>query len=170
MTTISSQSPSSSGASVSIATWVSTTASSVLGLTSFAACAGVTRQDGPEVNLDTRYDMASCTKVLAPTMIALKAIEEGLLTLDDTVGLFFDAPEDKRDITVRMLMTHTSGITPAFSLAEEAAGPQDVVWAVLAHPLEGTPGDAPRYSCMGYILLTKMLETLLMKLVLTLVQ
>lgn len=126
-----------------------------------AACAGVTRQDGPEVNLDTRYDMASCTKVLAPTMIALKAIEEGLLTLDDTVGRFFDAPEDKRDITVRMLMTHTSGITPAFSLAEEAAGPQDVLRAILAHPLEGTPGDAPRYSCMGYILLTKMLETLL---------
>ena len=64
-----------------------------------AACAGVTRQGGPEVNLDTRYDMASCTKVLAPTMIALKAIEEGLLTMDDTVGLFFDAPEDTRDIT-----------------------------------------------------------------------
>ena len=93
-------------------------------------------------------------------MIALRAIEEGLLTLDDTVGRFFDAPDDKKDITVRMLMTHTSGITPAFDLSSEASGPDDAVRAILAHPLDGIPGDMPRYSCMGYILFAKMLEKL----------
>ena len=116
--------------------------------------------DGTPVNEFTLYDMASLTKILSPTMIALRAIEEGLLTLDDTVGRFFDAPDDKRDITVRMLMTHTSGITPAFDLSAEASGPDDAVRAILAHPLEGTPGDMPRYSCMGYILFAKMLEKL----------
>ena len=38
-------------------------------------CAGVLSQDGPAVNLDTRYDMASVSKVLGPTMIAFKMIE-----------------------------------------------------------------------------------------------
>ena len=117
-------------------------------------------ENGTTVNEYTRYDMASLTKILSPTMIALRAIEDGLLTLDDTVGRFFDAPHDKRDITVRMLMTHTSGITPAFDLSAEASCPDDAVRAILSHPLDGTPGDMPRYSCMGYILFAKMLEKL----------
>ena len=118
---------------------------------------------GAPVNEYTLYDMASLTKILSPTMIALRAIEEGLLTLDDTVGRFFDAPDDKKDITVRMLMTHTSGITPAFDLSSEASGPNDAVRAILAHPLDGAPGNMPRYSCMGYILFAKMLEKLYQK-------
>ncbi len=125
------------------------------------ACAGYTRLGGDmPITEDTLYDMASLTKILAPTMTALIDIENGLLTLDDTVGRFFDAPEDKRDITVRMLMSHTGGFTPAFDLEAEAADASDAVRAILAHPLEGTPGDMPRYSCMGYILFTKMLEKL----------
>lgn len=122
-------------------------------------CAGVTSLDGgTTVDEHTRYDMASITKILAPTMIALRALEEGLLTLDDTVGDFLDAPEDKKNITVRMLMTHTGGFEPAFSLSHEAVKPGEVTRAILEHPLAGTPGDMPRYSCMGYILLAKMLE------------
>lgn len=114
--------------------------------------------DGEAANVETRYDLASLTKLLAPTMIALRAIEDGLLTLDDNLGMFFDAPEDKRDITVRMLMTHTSGVTPHFLLSEEAESPADAIPAILRHPLEGTPGDMPRYSCMGYMLLGRILE------------
>lgn len=125
------------------------------------ACTGTLRIgcDIP-VNADTLYDMASLTKILAPTMIALTDIENGLLTLDDTIGYFFDAPDDKRSITVRMLMSHTGGFTPAFALETEAASPEDAVRAILDHPLDGVPGDAPRYSCMGYILFAKMLEKL----------
>ena len=127
-----------------------------------AACTGHTRIGGDmPVSANTLYDMASLTKILAPTMIALRAIEEGLLTLDDTVGRFFDAPEDKCEITVRQIMTHTGGFEPAFDLSAEAAGPDDAVRAILAHPLAGVPGDMPRYSCMGYILFAKMLEKLL---------
>ena len=57
-------------------------------------------------------------------------------------------------------MTHTSGVTPAFDLSSESSGPDDAVRAILAHPLDGVPGDMPRYSCMGYILFAKMLEKL----------
>ena len=125
------------------------------------AYAGNTNLDGgTPVNSSTRYDMASLTKILAPTMIALRDIEDGLLTIDDEVGRFFDATEDKRGITVRMLMSHTGGFTPAFDLSAEAASPDDAVRAILDHPLDGAPSDMPRYSCMGYILFARMLEKL----------
>ncbi len=123
------------------------------------SCAGrLSLPDGPYTDFNTRYDMASVTKILAPTMLALLAVERGALTLIDTVGRFFDAPEDKRDISVLQLMTHTGGFTPHFDLRAEAKNPADALTAILRHPLAGTPGDMPRYSCMGYIVLGKMLE------------
>ncbi len=113
-----------------------------------------------DADLDTRFDMASMTKILSPTMLCLRALEEGDLTLDDTVTRFFDAPPDKAAITVRQLMTHTGGFEPAFFLSEEIDDPKDAVRCLLSHPLVAPPDGTPRYSCMGTILLGKMLETL----------
>ncbi|MBQ4435277.1 MAG: beta-lactamase family protein [Clostridia bacterium] len=111
------------------------------------------------VNEHTRFDMASLSKVLGPTMIALKALEAGTLRLEDKVGDFFpDAPADKRDITVFMLMTHTGGFHPSFRLDRMGICPEDVAQAILDYPLTEKPGTRPIYSCMGYILLTKCLE------------
>lgn len=121
---------------------------------------GKISENGLAVNVHTRYDMASLTKILAPTMIALRAIEEGDLTLWDTLGRFFpDCPPDKQSITIRDLMTHTAGFAPAFWLSEEAASPEDALRALLAHPLETPIGEGVHYSCMGYITLGKVLET-----------
>jgi len=114
--------------------------------------------DAP-VDAHTRYDMASLSKILGPTMIALKALEDGTLKLDDTVGGEFPfAPADKRDITVKMLMTHTGGLYPDFKLEQLIDTPDKTLDCILNHPLQQAPGTAPAYSCMGYILLTKMLE------------
>lgn len=122
---------------------------------------GVIAEGGPAVNRETRYDMASLTKVLAPTMIALRLIEEGKLGLYDTIGTFFpEAPEDKRDITVFQLMTHTAGFNPSFWLEKLAKDPDDAIRVLLEQPLDNPPGGAPSYSCMGYITLGKMIETL----------
>ena len=111
------------------------------------------------VDEHTRWDMASLSKVLGPTMVALKAMEDGTLSLDERVGDFFpDAPEDKRDITVFMLMTHTGGFNPSFRLDHLLTDPKDVVDCILRYPLDETPGTRPIYSCMGYILFAKMLE------------
>ena len=91
-------------------------------------CAGTLSVDGPAVNLDTRYDMASVSKVLGPTMIAFKMIESGKLALYDTIGHFVpDAPEDKKEITIFQLMTHTAGFNPAFRLEELCETPADVL-------------------------------------------
>ena len=116
---------------------------------------------GDEVNRATRYDMASLTKILGPTMLALQAIEEGHLTLWDTLGMYFnDLPEEKRGITIKALMTHTAGFEPSFRLDWECDAPEDVLKALMEHPLAYLPGTDVRYSCMGYIALGKVLEKL----------
>jgi len=123
--------------------------------------AGKISQDGPLVDRHTRYDMASLSKVLSPTMVALRAIEQGELTLYDTLGMHLDnVPEDKRGITVRQLMTHSAGFEPAFWLSEETETPEGALDALMAHPLAYQPGTDVRYSCMGYITLGKLLEKL----------
>lgn len=131
------------------------------GQVSAISCVGKISQDGPMTDRHTRYDMASLSKVLGPTMVALRAIEEGDLTLYDTLGMYFDdAPQDKRDITVRQLMTHSAGFEPAFWLSDEAETPEGALCALFAHPLAYQPGTDVRYSCMGYITLGKLLEKL----------
>ena len=122
---------------------------------------GKISQDGPQTDRHTRYDMASLSKVLGPTMAALRAIEEGDLTLYDTLGMYFNGvPEDKQNITIRQLMTHSAGFEPAFWLSEETEEPEGALAALMAHPLAYAPGTDVRYSCMGYITLGKLLEKL----------
>ena len=107
----------------------------------------------------TLFDMASVTKILSPTMIALRFLEEGLLRLSDRVGDFFpDAPGDKKDISLLHLLTHTGGIADHFYFSDYTDDPADAVQVILNHPLEQPPGGAPIYTCLGYILLGKILE------------
>ncbi len=110
-------------------------------------------------NIDTIYDMASMSKVLSTTMVALRALEEGAITLYDTLSRFFDAPSDKKDISLFQLMTHTAGFEPFFLIEEEARGPEDVLRCLLDHPLDNIAPNTPSYSCLGYIVLGKVLET-----------
>ena len=107
----------------------------------------------------TLFDMASVSKILSPTMIAFRFLEEGLLRLYDTVGFFFpEAPEDKKGITLLQLMTHTGGFADHFFLCDYTDDPADAANVILQRPLARTPGSDPVYSCMGYILLGKILE------------
>ena len=109
-------------------------------------------------DMDTRFDLASLTKVFAPAMLVLMALEEGKLTLSDTLAMYTDAPEDKKDITILQLMTHTSGLHPSISLEERCAHPREAEAAILSSALEHPAGSMVDYSCMGYILLGIILE------------
>jgi CubicO group peptidase (beta-lactamase class C family) len=120
----------------------------------------------------TRFDMASLSKVMSTTMVALRFIEEGKLLLTDPLSRFFtdaeltDAPAGRRDVTVFHLMTHTSGISPHIALwrtiPSELVGTADFDSAVARTVLSSAPvcgvGEQVHYSCMGYILLQKILE------------
>lgn len=107
----------------------------------------------------TLFDLASLSKVVSTTMIALRFLEEGRLALTDRVVDFFpEAPAEKQSITIFHLMTHTGGISPFFFLSRKAGGPDGALEAILNRPLVQAVGVAPIYSCMGYILLGKILE------------
>lgn len=107
----------------------------------------------------TLFDMASLSKILGPTMVALRFLEEGRFRLYDTVADFFpQAPADKRDITILQLMTHTGGFPAHFFLSDYTSDPAEAAQVILDHPLAQAPGGDPIYSCMGYILLGKILE------------
>ncbi|MDR0449860.1 MAG: beta-lactamase family protein [Treponema sp.] len=110
-------------------------------------------------DLHTRYDIASLTKIAGPTLIALRMAEEGLVSLNDTIGYFFDAPEDKRNITLFQLMTHTCGFQN-FPLIEKAASAEreGIIDAIVKYPLGFAPGRDVLYTCISFILLGYILE------------
>ena len=108
----------------------------------------------------TLYDMASVSKIMATTMVTLRFIAEGRMDLADTLPVYFGGmvPEDKAEITLFQLMTHTSGF-PAHILLERSVAPGGDVADFLLHtPLVYQPGSRVIYSCMGFILLGKALE------------
>ena len=113
-------------------------------------------------NEDTLFDIASCGKVLHTVPLALQAIGEGKLSLDSVLDDFFpNVPEEKKRITVRQLMTHTSGIVRIPLLKEICAQGTDATAAlILSAPLAFAPGSNYVYSCNGMNLLGFIVEKL----------
>jgi serine-type D-Ala-D-Ala carboxypeptidase len=113
--------------------------------------------------LDTIYDLASLTKPLVTGMLCARRIEGGELTLDSSVSHYLPEFErtDKQAITIRELLTHTSGLPawrPLYILAE---GERDRAVAAIANlDLEYKPGTRVVYSDLGFITLGLLLERL----------
>ncbi|NLV59964.1 MAG: beta-lactamase family protein [Clostridiales bacterium] len=116
--------------------------------------------DGPVTNEQTRYDLASLTKPLVVGMLTLRAIESGKLCLWDKLDAFIDAPPDKREITIKQILTHTAGFPTGLHLWELSANPQESIDLLLKVPLISKPGTRVQYCCTGYILLAQLLECL----------
>ncbi len=106
--------------------------------------------------LDTIYDLASLTKPLITGMLCARRIELGELTLDSSVSHYlpeFDRT-DKQMITVRELLTHSSGLPawrPLYLLAEDE--PERAAGAIANLDLEYKPGTRVIYSDLGFIAL-----------------
>ena len=114
-----------------------------------------------EVDEHTFFDMASLTKLLGPTMIALRLIARGELDLADTLPRFFGdrVPEEKRSISIFHLMTHTAGFFPSIRMDKLLKSGEEVLPYLLTCPMQAEPGRQVSYSCLGYIVLGKVLET-----------
>lgn len=106
------------------------------------------------VDEHTLFDMASVTKIIATTSLALIAIDRGLLQLDDPVAKFY--PTDKL-ITVKNLLTHTMGIGHK-NLTQDGNTYENIAERVLDIPSDIPIGTDVQYSCPGFILLGKILE------------
>lgn len=109
------------------------------------------------INAETLFDMASVTKILAPTCIALIAMDEGVLHLSDKVGDILGLLPKGGDITVKHLLTHTLGIGHK-DLTKSEVTYDNVAEHILSIAPDIPIGSDVLYSCPGFILLGKVLE------------
>lgn len=118
---------------------------------------------------DTIFDLASVSKILATTTAVLQLYELGKVAIDEPVQTYlpeFNPANDPRRarVTVRMLLTHTSGI--AGDLSREgpwglvAADKADGIRRALAARVEFEPGEVFHYSDIGFIILGTVVEKL----------
>lgn len=112
----------------------------------------------------TLYDMASLTKVIALTTLAMMAVDEGALRLDVPVVSYL--PDfgrglgDKGSVMVRDLLLHDSGLPAHRRLWEETFVRKGAILRTLTSDLERSPGERMVYSDLGAITLTVILERL----------
>ena len=111
-----------------------------------------------EVTEDTLFDLASLSKLVATSMVALKFIENGKLSLNDNIGKFLDYTGNYNDCEIRHLMTHTSGMPSGLPLFGMLHKDGDVLRTILDAERCHETEEEVRYSCMGYIVLGCILE------------
>jgi uncharacterized protein YbbC (DUF1343 family)/CubicO group peptidase (beta-lactamase class C family) len=113
-------------------------------------------EPSPEpMTLDTIFDVASLTKVIATTTSVMKLVEDGRVRLSDRVSTFIPGFErhNKADITVRHLMTHTSGLRPDLDLGEPWTGYDKAIELAIDEVPTAPAGERFVYSDINYFLL-----------------
>ena len=132
----------------------------------FVSSGAVGRQtydpDSPSITPDTIYDLASLTKVVATTAMAMLLYQRRLLALDtpiaDWIPEFLQGNPQRATVTIRHLLGHSSGLA-GYARLFESCSTGDLLWqACLAMPLEAEPGTRAEYSDIGFILLGRILE------------
>lgn len=120
-------------------------------------------KESPDVNADrTIYDLASLSKVIGTTTGAMILYDEGRLDLDAPVARYI--PEfsggDKDLVTVRMLLTHRSGLPAGRELWRMTSNALDARRIVLSTPLVNKPGAVFVYSDLGADVLAWVVESI----------
>jgi CubicO group peptidase (beta-lactamase class C family) len=120
----------------------------------------------PAVRADTVFDLASLTKVVATTAMAMVLHERGLLHLETPVAAILPdfvshaSPEQKAEresVTVHMLLAHSSGLPAYVKLFETAHTRDELIRAAIATPHVAAPGSKADYSDIGFIILGEIL-------------
>jgi CubicO group peptidase (beta-lactamase class C family) len=114
------------------------------------------------VTVDSIFDLASLTKVVATTSMAMILYERGLLDLEAPLaGVLPEfAGEDKRrsEVTFHMLLAHSSGLPAHEKIYSQARSKEEFLRQAFAVPLKNVPGTHAEYSDIGFILLGVALE------------
>ena len=114
-------------------------------------------QHGVRVTTRTVYDLASLTKVVGLTTAMMQLVEEGKVGLDTPAVRYVPGFRDTT-VTVRQLLTHTSGL-PAWKPFWQRAHSREEMFALVdAEPLEATPGARMVYSDLGAMVMTQIVE------------
>ena len=116
--------------------------------------------DSPPVTAGTVYDLASLTKPICTTSVAMRLAERGALDLEAPVSTYVAGWRggDRAGVAVRDLLEHASGLAAWAPLWRDHAGRDAVVAAACASPLAGPPRSASLYSDLGFIVLGAVLE------------
>jgi CubicO group peptidase (beta-lactamase class C family) len=116
---------------------------------------------------DTIFDVASLTKPVATATAVMQLYEQGKVGLDDPVQMYlpdFNPSNDplRAHVTVRMLLTHTSGEAGDVDLKDpwglDGADKSEGIRRALTTPLQSAPGAMFSYSDINFILLGALLE------------
>ncbi len=118
--------------------------------------------NSPEAMPNTIFDLASVSKVVATTSMAMILYQNGLLDLDAPVVAiipeFAGPDEHRRNITVRMLLAHSSGLPAYKKLFLLTSNRDEVISLALSAELTAEPGTRTEYSDVGFIILGALLE------------
>ncbi|MFD9126266.1 serine hydrolase domain-containing protein [Kitasatospora sp. NPDC059571] len=119
------------------------------------ACGVVAPECGPAApDEHTRYDLASLTKITATWALTGRAVAAGLLDLDEPLRERFPGlPAPGGLLTVRRLMSHTSGMQPETRLDRYLLADRPLAELLCAAPLFSEPGSEHRYIDRGFVLL-----------------
>ena len=114
----------------------------------------------PLATPETIFDLASLTKVIATTTLAMRAVDGGRIGLADPLS--GRLPEwrgrDRSEVTIRHLLTHSSGLSAYLPFYRDYTGRLEFERAICQLPLEYPPDTQSTYSDLGFILLAFILE------------
>lgn len=123
--------------------------------------------ESPEATLDTKYDLASCSKPLGTGMSLALLLEDGKLKLDDPVSKYLPlwTAEEKQGITIRNLATHTSGL-PSYTSASyvekqrtlSMSSADAMCRGISGLKLKYDTGKGWLYACLNFLTLARVNE------------
>ncbi|WP_286229770.1 serine hydrolase [Neobacillus mesonae] len=110
---------------------------------------------------NTIFDLASISKIFTSTAV-MQLFEKGLFQLDDPVAKYIPefAANGKEHVTIRQLLTHTSGFTAWIPLYSQGNSREDRLQIVFKQPLKNAPGTNYEYSDLNMITLGALIEKL----------
>jgi uncharacterized protein YbbC (DUF1343 family)/CubicO group peptidase (beta-lactamase class C family) len=113
-----------------------------------------------KMTVGTIFDLASLTKLFATTPSIMRLMEQGKIRLNDPLVRYMPefAANGKDQITIRMLLTHTSGLAPDPPLAAALGGEDALMKEIDNETLMAPPGDRFIYSDTNFILLGELVK------------
>ena len=117
-------------------------------------------QNSPEVSVNTIFDLASVSKVIATTTAVMLCYDRGLFKLDDLVAKYIPefSQHEKGHIRIKNLLLHNSGLPSWKKFYELYDNPDDVLKDIYASSLEYPTGTKMLYSDLGMITMGKIIE------------
>ena len=113
---------------------------------------------GQQATGATVFDMASVTKAVVTTTVVLGLVEDGRIALTDRVGRHLPVDGERADLTLKQLLTHTSGLQP-YHFQSAWTGLDEARTEIFEESLLATaPDEQQEYSCLNFVHLAAVAE------------